>query len=52
MYKKYLKRKQIEWKKTVKEKKRKRNKKRYLVPVGITNRDWRWVPSSLGWSPL
>jgi hypothetical protein len=38
-------------KENVKEKKRKR-KKRHLVLVGYTNRDWMWAPSGLGWRPL
>jgi hypothetical protein len=35
-----------------KKKKKKKKKKRHFVPVGITNRDWRWAPSGLGWRPL
>jgi uncharacterized protein (DUF927 family) len=53
VYENYLKRKQIEWKETTKEKKKKnKTKKGYLVPVGYTTRTGGGRPRARPVTPL
>jgi hypothetical protein len=53
VYENYLKQKQIEWKETAKDKKKKIKQKRgYLVLVCNINWDWRWSPVGLAWPSL
>jgi hypothetical protein len=53
VYENYLKRKQIEWKESAKEKKKKKKTEKGIFSPGwLYNQDWRWPPEGLACDPF